>query len=119
MEQGRLGVSLATMFGTVDQVLEAFGGPLAFGEALGVGRLAYDFKRRSSIPVAYWPRIIEAAQARGIGVSVSTLVYIHTGKRISEPWPADRLAFCGFATIVACMVGFAVGLLLGYLRSLA
>jgi hypothetical protein len=50
-----------------DAIIEAFGGPKQFGDAIGISRThAGAMKTRGSIPPEYWERIVEAAGARGI-----------------------------------------------------
>lgn len=49
------------------QIIDAFGGPTPFGEAIGIpGSHARAMKARDSIPDGYWMRTVEAAKAREI-----------------------------------------------------
>lgn len=68
---------------TVEKLFETFGGPTALARALDVGTsTASEMKRRKSIPVEYWPRIVSEAGSRGYeGISYETLVAMHAGKR--------------------------------------
>lgn len=49
------------------QIIDAFGGPSAFGEAIGIpDSHARAMKARKSIPDGYWLKVVEAARERGI-----------------------------------------------------
>lgn len=51
------------------EIIEAFGGPTAFGRAIGVKpSAASEMKRRKSIPVRHWPNVLNAARERGVVV---------------------------------------------------
>ncbi len=67
---------------TVPDIFEKFGGPTAVAAALEVRTsTASEMKRRGSIPVKHWPKLIDAARERGIeGVSADTLTRIHAGE---------------------------------------
>ena len=63
---------------TVDDIFEAFGGPASFGRAIGVTtEHATQMKRRKSIPVRWWPKVLAAAKDRGIPLTDSVLISIH------------------------------------------
>ena len=65
---------------TVNDLISAFGGPTKFAEAMGFKHpsTASEMQRRESIPVKYFPKIVEEARSRGIkGVTVQRLVEIH------------------------------------------
>lgn len=64
---------------TVDDVFAGFEGSSAFASALGLNlSTASEMRRRSSIPVRYWPRLVEVARERGIaGISYDSLVAMH------------------------------------------
>lgn len=50
---------------TVSDIFEALGGNAAVGRALGVNpSTASEMKRRESIPVEYWPLLVEAAKMK-------------------------------------------------------
>lgn len=56
-------------------VIDAFGGPQAFGEAIGVPPShARTMKARNSIPADHWPNVVDAAASRHLaGVSFELL----------------------------------------------
>ena len=66
---------------SVAEIIAALGGPTAFGVICGfsknAGARGNDMRQRRSIPVVYWPRIVEAAQARGIAINNDVLVRAH------------------------------------------
>lgn len=64
-------------------LIESFGGPARFAESVGVtASHAGVMKTRDSIPPEYWPRVVAAAQARGVnGVSYEALALIAASKR--------------------------------------
>ena len=64
---------------TVADVFAGFEGTGAFAAALGLNlSTASEMRRRASIPVRYWPRLVEAARERGIAdVNYDTLVSMH------------------------------------------
>lgn len=61
---------------TFSDVIDAFGGPAAFGEAIGVpDSHARTMKARDSIPAAHWQRVVAASIIKSIpGVSLEVLV---------------------------------------------
>lgn len=67
---------------TVDDVFVKFGGPTAFADAVGIKiSAASEMRRRSSIPVRYWSRLVEAARARRIRITYEQLVSMHSVER--------------------------------------
>lgn len=64
---------------TVADIFKAFSGPAGLGRAAGVTtEHATTMRRRGSIPVAYWPALVEFAEAHAIeGVTYAVLVAIH------------------------------------------
>lgn len=64
---------------TVEEVFAGFGGTSAFAGALGLNlSTASEMRRRSSIPVRYWPKLIDAARERDItGIDNNSLVEMH------------------------------------------
>lgn len=66
---------------SVQHIFTALGGPTKVARILDVGfTTASEMKRRGSIPVKYWPRLVEACEAEGVeGVSYEQLVAIHSG----------------------------------------
>lgn len=66
---------------TVPEIIDQLGGTTAFGRAIAVKQsAASEMKRRKSIPVTYWPKVIEAATALGKPVTYDDLVRIHVEK---------------------------------------
>ena len=65
--------------GTVAELFDAFDGPANVGRAIGVTtEHAAAMKRRQSIPVPYWPKLIAAARERRIsGITYESLTYLH------------------------------------------
>lgn len=74
---------------TFAEVVNAFGGPARFAEAIGIPAFhAQTMKTRDSIPATYWSDVVEAAkQARIKGISLELLAEIAAEKR-----PAARAA---------------------------
>ena len=63
---------------TVDAIFEAFGGPAALGRAIGIPtEHAAQMKRRKSIPVRWWPKLVAAAKEKGIPLTDADLIAIH------------------------------------------
>ena len=66
---------------SVAEIIATLGGPTAFGVICGFsknpGARGSDMRQRGSIPVIYWPRIVEAAQVRGIEINNDVLVRVH------------------------------------------
>jgi hypothetical protein len=66
---------------SVDDVFAAFGGPTTVARALDLKgpSTASEMKRRSSIPVNYWERLVEVAPDFGVtGLTYEKLVRMHT-----------------------------------------
>lgn len=65
---------------TIADLFFTFGGPARVGQAIGVStEHAAAMKRRGSIPVDYWPSLIECAKARRIrGVTAELLMQLHS-----------------------------------------
>jgi hypothetical protein len=70
---------------SVEHVFERFGGPTAVASALGVKvSAASEMRRRSSIPVRYWRRLVAAASERGMGeFTYDLLVEMHSKRAAS------------------------------------
>lgn len=68
---------------TFQAVIEAFGGPTKYAEAIGIpGFHAQSMKTRGSIPPAYWKDTVSAAIARGVeGVTLEKLADLAKEKR--------------------------------------
>ena len=64
-------------------IIEAFGGPTKFAEAISVaGFHAQSMKTRDSIPPAYWDDTVSAASERGIsGITLKRMAKIARAKR--------------------------------------
>lgn len=64
---------------TVSDVFTRFEKTSAFADALGLKlSAASEMRRRKSIPVRYWPRLVEAAQERGFNeITYERLVEMH------------------------------------------
>ena len=67
---------------SVEQLFDAFGKIIAFSDSVGCGyEAARQMRRRGSIPVKFWPKIIEACAEKEIeGVDYETLVRLHTAE---------------------------------------
>lgn len=67
-------------------VIEAFGGPTKFAEAIGIpGFHAQSMKTRDSIPPAYWVDTVSAASQRDVeGVTLEKLADLAKAKREAE-----------------------------------
>lgn len=66
----------------VPSLFDDIGGPGKVAEILGIKpSTASEMKRRKSIPVRYWPRLVDACQSAGIvGVDYNQLVAMHSGE---------------------------------------
>ncbi|EIZ83661.1 hypothetical protein WYO_3674 [Methylobacterium sp. GXF4] len=66
---------------SVAEIIAALGGPTAFGVICGFsknpGARGSDMRQRGSIPVIYWPLIVDAARARGLAIDNDVLVHVH------------------------------------------
>ena len=64
---------------SVSSLFERLGGPTKVARLLDVGvTTASEMKRRGSIPVRYWPKLVSACEAHGVfGVDYKRLVEIH------------------------------------------
>jgi len=67
------------MIRTVSDLIDGFGGATEFSRAIGAKpSTASEMKRRGSIPVTWWPLIVDEAARRGIGgVTFESLTYMH------------------------------------------
>lgn len=65
---------------SVSSLFEQLGGPTKVARILDVGfTTASEMKRRGSIPVKHWQRLVTACQSEGIeGVTYEQLVAMHT-----------------------------------------
>ena len=78
---------------TIEQIITALGGPTEVGRICGFdrnpGARGHDMKRRQSIPVRYWPAIIQHAKRKGItGITHKSLTEIHA----SAAYPKEQAA---------------------------
>ncbi len=66
---------------SVREIIDALGGPTEFGRICGFAKnpaaRGSDMRQRESIPVTYWPRVIEAAKAADKAITYETLVEAH------------------------------------------
>lgn len=63
---------------TVTDIFHEIGGPTKFARALGLKpSAASEMKRRNSIPVPYWPDLIEAMKDKGKPLTYEQLVLAH------------------------------------------
>lgn len=64
---------------TVPGLIDRFGGISAFARLIGAARAstASEMKRRASIPVKHWPKVVEAAGKAGFDLSAEDLVQMH------------------------------------------
>lgn len=63
---------------TVRDLFDQFKGPAAVGRVIGkTTEHANSMRTRGSVPIAYWPALITAAQKQGIALDEATLVRIH------------------------------------------
>jgi len=65
---------------SVEEIFVALGGTGAVARLLEVGHsTASEMRRRGSIPVRYWPRLVAVATERAVeGISNDSLVDMHT-----------------------------------------
>lgn len=70
---------------TVEAVFKKFGGPAAFSRAIGIKpSAASEMKRRASIPVEYWQKLVAAAKERGVHeLTYEKLVKLHSKQKES------------------------------------
>ncbi|WP_029074393.1 carph-isopro domain-containing protein [Kaistia adipata] len=64
---------------TIGDLIDAFGGNTKFAAVIGKNvSTASEMKRRDSIPIDYWPLIIQAAAERGMaGIDADRLMKLH------------------------------------------
>ena len=81
---------------TVAEIIDALGGPTAFGRICGFSRnpaaRGSDMRQRGSIPVIYWPHVVEAAEAASIAINSDILVRAHQRRRSSNTDTAPQMA---------------------------
>jgi hypothetical protein len=63
---------------TVHDIFDTFGGTGAVARIINVKHsAASEMRRRQSIPVKYWPSLIEQARATGVALDSDALVRVH------------------------------------------
>jgi hypothetical protein len=71
------GISAAMQ--SVEDLFVKFGGPTAFANAIGIKlSAASEMRRRASIPVRYWHRLVMAGKQNGIKITFDHLVDMHS-----------------------------------------
>jgi len=65
---------------TIEDLINQLGGNVGFASIIGAAHpsTASEMKRRRSIPVQHWPRVIAAARQRGLDLTADTLMSMHT-----------------------------------------
>jgi hypothetical protein len=71
-------------FATVSALIDALGGSSTISRATGIGRSAVsEMKRKGSIKVSHWPKLIALAQSAGVaGVTSDTLMRMHQAEPV-------------------------------------
>ncbi|MDF2602336.1 MAG: hypothetical protein K0Q54_5159 [Methylobacterium brachiatum] len=74
---------------SVIEIIDALGGSTAFGRICGFtknpGARGSDMRQRGSIPVVYWPLIVEHARTHDIAINNDVLVRAHLRRERSTP----------------------------------
>lgn len=72
---------------SVDAIFDELKGPSRVAKLLGVNpSTASEMKRRQSIPVKYWPRLVDACRGMGVmGVNYDVLVFLHAREHTHPP----------------------------------
>ena len=64
---------------SVPSLFQTLGGPTKVARMLDVGfSTASEMKRRKSIPVKYWPKLVAACAAEGVSITYERLVEMHS-----------------------------------------
>jgi hypothetical protein len=73
---------MEAIFDSFSRIIEALGGPAAFGAAIGIpDSHARAMKTRDSIPPEYWPATVRTAETKGIaGVTADAMAKIAARK---------------------------------------
>lgn len=67
---------------TVPQIISLLGGNTRFAAVIGKGASTVsEMKRSGSIPVRYWPAILDEAKAKGLPIDSDVLVAANTARR--------------------------------------
>jgi hypothetical protein len=76
---------------SVGEIIEAFGGVTAFGKAIGVAvSTASEMKRRDSIPVRHWQRVLAAAKKRRLALKMADLLLANTSSAKTDQQDSVR-----------------------------
>lgn len=72
---------------TLSSIFDAFGSPDGFGKAIGKNAMhARAMRRRGSIPVRYWPKLISAAKKSGAKwITYEALTLAHVRPAVAHP----------------------------------
>lgn len=63
---------------TIEEIFDKLGGTGSVARIIDVKHsAASEMRRRQSIPVRYWPHLIEGARAAGVQIDSDTLMAIH------------------------------------------
>jgi hypothetical protein len=66
---------------TVTDIISLLGSNAEVASGLDVGQSTVsEFKRRNSIPVKYWPKLIGLAHAKNVQITNDILVEVHAGE---------------------------------------
>jgi hypothetical protein len=69
---------------SISECIDAFGGPTAFARLIQKApSTASEMKRRGSIPLEYWPIIIDSQEGQRIGITSDGLMRLHLSKKAS------------------------------------
>ena len=76
---------------SVDTIIGLWPSVSEFARDLGLKRATHGgvMKLRHSIPVSYWPRLIDAAKSRGFALTYEDLTLAHSSR---EPFPHGEAA---------------------------
>lgn len=71
---------------TASEIIDRWPSPKAFGDDIGV-KLSHVhvMKVRGAIPARRWPKVVEAARARGIDVSIDQIEHAHSSQPAPQP----------------------------------
>lgn len=64
------------------EIIDALGGPAQYGRAVGITtERAAEHRSRNTVSPVHWPKLIDAAQRHGIGLSHADLTRIYAERR--------------------------------------
>lgn len=73
--------AMATSVNTIDDIFDVFGGTSAFAHVIERGQsTASEMRRRGSIPVEHWPKLIESEKGRALNITSDLLVTLHINR---------------------------------------